>query len=146
MERFNNLNGLRAYSAIGIALMHYQANIGQKPTMGYLTDAIIPFFTNFVFLFFMISAFSMCCGYYERIMNKQVKDNLLKTINKQLDNELLYEDSYNRNYKKFKILGIKLNEENYNVYKLKTWKEHVEYLRNWLINRINWLDNYWNIQ
>lgn len=73
---------------------------------------------------------------------KEVKDKLIESINKTLDDALLYEDSYNRNYDKFKILGTKLNVEGAEIYKLKTWKEHVEYLRSWLINRINWLDNY----
>ena len=70
---------------------------------------------------------------------KEVKDDLIKCVNETLDEALLYEDSYNRNYDKFKILGNKLNVEGPEIYKLKTWKEHVEYLRNWTINRINWL-------
>jgi hypothetical protein len=75
---------------------------------------------------------------------KKVKDKLIERINKTLDNALLYEDSYNRNYEKFKLLGKQVSIENVNVYKLKTWREHVEYLRNWIINRINWLDKYWS--
>ena len=73
---------------------------------------------------------------------KEVKDDLIKCVNDTLDEALLYEDSYNRNYEKFKILGTKLNVESAEIYRLKTWKEHVEYLRNWVINRINWLDEY----
>jgi hypothetical protein len=69
----------------------------------------------------------------------ELKDKLIQSVNKTLDEALLYEDSYNRNYAKFNILGIKLNVEGAEVYKLKTWKEHVEYLRSWVINRINWL-------
>ena len=70
---------------------------------------------------------------------KEVKDDLIQCVNNTLDQALLYEDSYNRNYDKFKILGNKLNVEGPEIYRLKTWKEHVEYLRNWTINRINWL-------
>ena len=69
----------------------------------------------------------------------ELKDKLIQSVNKTLDEALLYEDSYNRNYEKFNILGIKINVEGAEVYKLKTWKEHVEYLRSWVINRINWL-------
>ena len=29
--KYNNINGLRALSAIGIAVMHYQANLSVKP-------------------------------------------------------------------------------------------------------------------
>ena len=70
---------------------------------------------------------------------KELKNDLIECVNKTLDEALLYEDSYNRNYDKFKILGNKLNVEGPEIYRLKTWKEHVEYLRNWAINRINWL-------
>ena len=70
----------------------------------------------------------------------EVKNKLIECVNKTLDEALLYEDSYNRNYERFKILGIKLNVESAEIYQLKTWKEHVEYLRRWTINRINWLD------
>lgn len=47
--------------------MHVLANICIKPSESYLTKEIIPFFTDFTLLFMMVSAFSMCCGYYQRI-------------------------------------------------------------------------------
>lgn len=75
---------------------------------------------------------------------KEVKEELIENVNKTLDNALLYEDSYNRNYEKYKLLGTQLLIESADIYKLKTWKEHVEYLRNWIINRINWLDKYYS--
>lgn len=49
--------------------MHVQANIAVKPSLNALTTDIIPWFTNFTLLFMIISAFSMCCGYYERVKN-----------------------------------------------------------------------------
>ncbi|MDE7024477.1 MAG: acyltransferase [Paramuribaculum sp.] len=67
--RFNNLNGVRAIASMGILMMHYFANLDIKPEMGILTQRIIPWFTNFVFLFFVVSAFGMCCGYYEKVKN-----------------------------------------------------------------------------
>ena len=33
---------------------------------------MIPFLTNFVFLFMMVSGFSMCCGYYQKIIDRKV--------------------------------------------------------------------------
>lgn len=50
-------------------MMHYQANLVVKPQMYFITDQLIPWFTQLVLLFFMVSAFSMCCGYYERMKN-----------------------------------------------------------------------------
>lgn len=75
MVRYNNINGLRALSALGIAVMHYQANIFTQPRMGYATEKVIPWFTWFVVLFFMISGFALCCGYYERMKNGQISLN-----------------------------------------------------------------------
>lgn len=75
---------------------------------------------------------------------KEVKEKLIENVNNTFDNSLLYEDSYNRNYEKYKLLGVQVGIESSSIYKLKTWREHVEYLRNWIINRINWLDKHWS--
>ena len=64
--RYDALDGVRAISAIGIVLMHVLAN-GNYNLSGFLFEKLIPSFTNLVFLFMVVSAFSMCCGYYEKI-------------------------------------------------------------------------------
>ena len=66
-ENYSSLDGLRAYAAVGIVLMHVLANLMIKPSDNILTGNVIPWFTNFTLLFMIISAFSMCCGYYERV-------------------------------------------------------------------------------
>lgn len=66
-KKYSSLDGLHAYAAVGIVLMHVQANLMIKPSDNILTGNVIPWFTNFTLLFMIISAFSMCCGYYERI-------------------------------------------------------------------------------
>lgn len=71
-EHYVALDGMRAYAAVGIVMMHELANIGIKPDANYLTLTVIPYFTNFVFLFMMISAFGVSCGYYERIKHGQI--------------------------------------------------------------------------
>lgn len=38
-----------------------------QPSVNVLTESVIPWFTDFTLLFMLISAFSMCCGYYERV-------------------------------------------------------------------------------
>lgn len=73
--RYTSLDGLRAYSAVGIVMMHVLANIMMKPSSNYVTDTIIPYFTNFTLLFMIISAFSVCCGYYDRVKNGQIRPN-----------------------------------------------------------------------
>lgn len=71
-EYYGALDGLRAYAAIGIVMMHVLANLQIKPSVNFMTETIIPFFTNFVFLFMMLSAFGLNCGYYERIKNNHI--------------------------------------------------------------------------
>lgn len=78
MNRYNNLNGFRAFCAIGIALMHILANISPTPHLHNITP-VIEWFTNFVFLFFIISSFSLCCGYYERIKTGSITLNCFYT-------------------------------------------------------------------
>ena len=70
-ERYENLDGIRAYACIGILLMHIGAN-GDFGIDGFLFDRVIASFTNFTFLFMILSAFSMCCGYYERFKNNSI--------------------------------------------------------------------------
>lgn len=73
-ERYDNLDGLRTIAAIGIILMHVMANVGYEISDNPVTR-VIGTFGNFVQLFFMISAFGMCCGYYERVKNGKITLN-----------------------------------------------------------------------
>lgn len=65
-DRYDALDGLRVLACVGIVLMHVKANIVVVTSEGFLMDRIIGFTGDFVLLFMMLSAFSMCCGYYER--------------------------------------------------------------------------------
>ncbi len=69
--KYESLNGLRTISCIGIVLMHVLANLNY-PLKNVFVIKLVNSFTNFVYLFMMISAFSMCCGYYEKIKNNQI--------------------------------------------------------------------------
>lgn len=70
-RHFGAIDGLRMIAAFGIVLMHVRANINYEIN-GFVYNTIIPSFTDFVFLFMTVSAFGMCCGYYDRIINNQV--------------------------------------------------------------------------
>lgn len=70
-KRYDAIDGLRTFSAIGIVLMHVLAN-GNYALDGFVFDSLIPSFTNLVFLFMIISGFAMCCGYYEKIINNKI--------------------------------------------------------------------------
>lgn len=73
-KRYNYLDGIRAYACIGIILMHVLTN-GYPDLKGVMFTQIIPAFTNFTFLFMLLSAFSMCCGYFERFKNGTINLN-----------------------------------------------------------------------
>ena len=70
-ERYEGIDGLKAYAIIGIALMHVLAN-GEYELGGFVFDRMIPAFTNLVFLFMMVSGFGMCCGYYQKIVDRKI--------------------------------------------------------------------------
>lgn len=66
-KTYYGIDWLRAIACIGIALMHIRANSTYQVS-GFLYNVVIPSFTDFVYLFMAISAFGMCCGYYEKVM------------------------------------------------------------------------------
>lgn len=70
-ERYEGIDGLKAYAIIGIALMHILAN-GNFGLTGFMFQKLIPSFTNLVFLFMMVSGFCMCCGYYQKFEDQKI--------------------------------------------------------------------------
>lgn len=73
-KRYGAIDGLRTIASIGIVLMHIKANTDYGLT-GFVAERFIMSSTNFVFLFMTISAFGMCCGYYEKVRSGQVDWN-----------------------------------------------------------------------
>lgn len=70
-DRYEGIDGLKAYAIIGIALMHVLAN-GEYGIGGFVFERLIPSFTNLVFLFMMVSGFGMCCGYFQKIIDQKI--------------------------------------------------------------------------
>lgn len=69
-ERYEALDGFRAYAAVGIVAMHVLANAGISGLpAGFVFDALIPWFTDFTLLFMILSGFSLSCGYFTRIQS-----------------------------------------------------------------------------
>lgn len=70
-EKFQSLDGLKAFSALLIVAAH----VVFEPEYSIYSDSVsngIIFFGQLVYLFMILSAFGMCCGYYERFKNKNV--------------------------------------------------------------------------
>lgn len=70
-NHYNKIDGLRVWAAIGIVMMHVQANMGCEIS-GFVFEKLIPSFTDGVFLFMVISGFSTCCGYFDMIAIERV--------------------------------------------------------------------------
>ena len=70
VDRYEGIDGLKAYAIIGIALMHILTN-GEYRMGGFVFERMIPSFTNLVFLFMMVSGFGMCCGYYQKFKDQK---------------------------------------------------------------------------
>ncbi|OUP08467.1 acyltransferase [Collinsella sp. An2] len=64
------IDGLRAYAAIGVACMHIMTN--GSFNLGPVASHIVGSLGECVYLFMVISGFSMCCGYYERVATGKI--------------------------------------------------------------------------
>lgn len=65
-DYYPGLDALRVFAMICVVLLHLAGNSPYKID-GYVYNTVIMGFGNFVLLFMMISCFSCCCGYYEKI-------------------------------------------------------------------------------
>lgn len=67
-DRYENLNAVRAISSIMIVLMHVMVN-GGFILPDNMLFTLIGRAGALVEMFFILSAFSMCCGYFEKMKN-----------------------------------------------------------------------------
>lgn len=74
VNRYNGLDGLRTIAAFGIVAVHVAKNTGFSFEY-FWYQGIICKLESFVNLFFILSAFSMCCGYYEQLKNNEISLN-----------------------------------------------------------------------
>ena len=86
-EHYDAIDGLRTIACVGIVAMHMATN-NSYYIKGFLYEEVIPSFSNFVFLFMTISAFSMCCGYYDKVLNNTI--DLTEFYSKRFKKILLF--------------------------------------------------------
>lgn len=70
-KHYDSLDGFRVLAAVGIVIMHVNTNLG-FPVGNQLFQNGISFLTSLVRFFLMISAFGLCCGYFEKIQNNSL--------------------------------------------------------------------------
>lgn len=70
-KHYGSIDGLRMIASFGIVMMHIRVNNSYE-IQGFVYNSVISSFTNFVFLFMMVSAFGMCCGYHVKVLNNEI--------------------------------------------------------------------------
>lgn len=71
-NHYPGLDVVRVIAITGIVLMHVMAN-GNYVLHGFLFEELIGTAGNFTILFMMVSAFGMCCGYYEKFKDGTIR-------------------------------------------------------------------------
>lgn len=74
MKKIKSIDGLKAFSIMMIVLVHVAVN-GNYKIDNFFFNVIVKNLSVFVELFFILSALGMCCGYYEKIKNKEIDLN-----------------------------------------------------------------------
>ena len=69
-ERYDAIDGLSALAALGIVSMHVLSNGGYA--LPGPAHAALGSLGEFVYLFMVISGFSMCCGYFQRFADGSI--------------------------------------------------------------------------
>jgi peptidoglycan/LPS O-acetylase OafA/YrhL len=70
-KKYNSLNGIRAYAAMAILAMHVLEN-SNYTQISHAFYVKIDALKWLVYLFMIVSGFSLCCGYYEKMLNNSI--------------------------------------------------------------------------
>lgn len=71
MKKYDSLDGIRAYAAILILAMHVFEN-SKYNEISNVVSIRIDLLKWLVYLFMILSGFSLCCGYYEKFKNQEI--------------------------------------------------------------------------
>ena len=72
---YGAIDGLKVIAALGVVMVHMSTNNNYTLGSEQIVENVTRLFTNIIFLFITLSSFGMCCGYYEKIMNNEIKIN-----------------------------------------------------------------------
>ena len=71
MKKYSGIEWLKVIACIGIVSMHMMANNTYKIS-GVFYNTVLDSFTDFVYVFMALSAFGLCCGYYQKVMDGRI--------------------------------------------------------------------------
>lgn len=72
-HHYYGIDWLRSFACVGIIMMHMISKDNNAYELhGFVYERVIPSFTNFVFLFMVLSAFGMCCGYHKKVIEGNI--------------------------------------------------------------------------
>lgn len=69
-KKYDAIDGLKVIACIGVILVHMKSNGGY--VLNPNTVRIVDLCKTMLNLFFIVSAFGMCCGYYRRILDNKI--------------------------------------------------------------------------
>ncbi len=73
VKKYDAIDGLKVIACLGVILVHMRSNGGYVLNPNVVT--IIDLCKSMLNLFFIVSAFGMCCGYYNRILDNKIDFN-----------------------------------------------------------------------
>lgn len=74
MKKYNGITGLKGIAILAIVFLHVVVN-GKYNINNIINDKTVLQLANMVKIFFMLSSFGMCCGYYEKIKENNCNFN-----------------------------------------------------------------------
>ena len=75
----------------------------------------------------------------------EVKDDLEETALSAIDEALAsWEEEMDKNFERWKVLGRRVVAETDETLALGSWRGNAEFLREWIVNRFEWLDGYFS--
>ena len=70
-EKYEGIDGLKAYAIIGIALMHVLVN-EEYGIQGFVFERLIPSFTNLIFLFIMVNVLECVAAIARKLLTRRL--------------------------------------------------------------------------
>ena len=70
VKKYDAIDGLKVIACVGVILVHMESNGGYVISSN--AQVVVDLCKSMLNLFFIVSAFGMCCGYYRRILDNKI--------------------------------------------------------------------------